>query len=225
MLKSLKVGETLTFPQRLVSPSGAASISLSADASVVVSRAAAEPSSPGTSTVNAGTRGAGPGDAGDAVDSFLLLSSSYRQVFRAIEYRERLRWHVKPHDIAMGAETPDSARQEDGGKRKWWQRWKGSMFNGKEKKQRWREKVQGPDATAGEEVTMSITNKAVIEVKIDGDSVLRKAGPSKHRIVNKIRCFMRRRCEGYEASASDDGGLEVKDETGGLVYKLTSPDL
>lgn len=89
MVRSLKVGGTLSFPQRLVSPSGATSISLSPDASVVVSRAAAAPSSPAISSVNADTLSADSGANGDTVDNFELLSSNYRQVFRAIEYRDR----------------------------------------------------------------------------------------------------------------------------------------
>ena len=63
------------------------------------------------------------------------------------------------------------------------------------------------------------------EVKIDGDSVAKKAGPSKLKVVNQFRCFWRRRCDGYEAAVADDGSLRVQDEKGQIVYKLETPEL
>ena len=58
-LRSLRVGETLKFPQVLVSPSGAAAVSLAADGSVLTSRTVASPMP-------------------DAFDTFELLRSNYR---------------------------------------------------------------------------------------------------------------------------------------------------
>lgn len=56
-----------------------------------------------------------------------------------------------------------SVGRGDSDRYKWWQRWrKGSMLTAKEEKKRWREKVEGPDATAGKEVATPLTDKAII---------------------------------------------------------------
>ncbi|CAM9341626.1 unnamed protein product [Sphacelaria rigidula] len=68
-LESLKVGESLKFSQHLVSPSGAAAISLTADGSVSTRRTAASPMP-------------------DTVDNFELLKSEYRQAYSFIKSRE-----------------------------------------------------------------------------------------------------------------------------------------
>ena len=62
-------------------------------------------------------------------------------------------------------------------------------------------------------------------MKIDGDSVAKKAGPSRFKVVNQVRCFWRRHCDGYEAAVADDCNLLVLDEKGQLVYKLETPEL
>ena len=72
-LRSLRVGETLKFPQVLVSPSGAAAVSLAADGSVLTSRTVASPMP-------------------DAFETFELLRSNYRDAFSAIRSREERRW-------------------------------------------------------------------------------------------------------------------------------------
>ena len=58
---------------------------------------------------------------------------------------------------------------------------------------------------------------------MDGTRVLAKAGPSDVELVNKFRCFMRRRCDGYEAFAEEDGGMAIRNEDGGLVYRIKGP--
>ena len=59
---------------------------------------------------------------------------------------------------------------------------------------------------------------------MDGTRVLSKAGPSSLELVNKFRCLMRKRCDGYEAFAEEDGGIAVRTEDGGLVYRIEGPD-
>ena len=59
---------------------------------------------------------------------------------------------------------------------------------------------------------------------MDGVRVLSKSGPSKHELINKFRCFMRKRCDAYEAFAEEDGGISVLKEDGGLVYRIKGPD-
>lgn len=59
---------------------------------------------------------------------------------------------------------------------------------------------------------------------MDGTQVLSKAGPSSLELVNKFCCLMRKRCNSYEVFAEDDGGISVRKEDGGLVYRIKGLD-